>query len=472
MKRVLIIILALVVVGALAAGGWWYFTANPEAASELLAELGLASTESAAAGVLTGSGTIEAEEVIVSAELGGKVVEITVDEGDEVRKGEVLVRLDRELLLAQKRQAEAAVERAAAELAKVQAGPRGEDIRQAQANLAVAEAGLQQARQSLSDAARLRDNPQELDAEIDAARADVEVAQKDLAAAQTGTQAAQASYDMLERQWRDLEYFIRHNLHFTVNVPGPGGQMVERTVIVGPGPADLDPLSQQWNQSGGQLMLAWDAVALSQANLDGAQRHLAMLEEMRANPLQAQAQVNAAAQQVKVAESEVSGARANLALLKAGAREEQVAMARAQLRRAEAAVQVIEAQLDKTVLTAPRDGLVMERSVNSGEMATPGATLLTLADLDRVKLKVYIPEDQIGKVKIGQKVLVQVDSYPGKDYQGAVTYISSEAEFTPKNVQTKEDRVSTVFAVKVSLDNANHELKPGMPADAELETGG
>jgi multidrug resistance efflux pump len=467
MKRALVIIAVLLALGGLAAG-WWYFTTYPAAADELLARSGLAPASSSPAGELTGSGSIEAEDVLISAEVGGRILEITVDEGDEVRRGDVLVRLDRELLLAQKGQAEAAVKRAAAELAKVQAGARGEDIRQAQANLAVAEAGRQQAQQSLADAVRLRDNPQQLDAEIDAARADVEVAKESLAAAQTGTQSAQADYDMWERQWRDLDYLIHHLPHFTVDIPGPGGTTTERTVVVGPGPADLDPLSVQWNQSGGRLMLAWDAVALAQANLDGAQRHLAMLEEMRANPLPAQAQVNAAAEQVKVAEARVAEAGAALALVKAGAREEQVAMARAQLRRAEAAVQVIEAQLAKMVLTAPRDGLVAERPVHPGEMAVSGATLLTLADLDRVKLKVYIPEDRIGQVRIGQKVLVQVDSYPGQDYQGTVTYISSEAEFTPKNVQTKEDRVNTVFAVKVSLDNAHHDLKPGMPADAEF----
>jgi HlyD family secretion protein len=466
MKRILRIFLVVILLGGVGTTIWWYLTTHPEALAQVMVRLNMAPATPG--GPLTASGTIEAEEVVISAEVEGRILEINADEGDEVGKGDVLVLLDRDLLLAQKRQAEAAVERAAAELAKVQSGARSEEIRQAQANLAVAEAGLQQARQSLADAVRLRDNPQQLDAEIDAARADVEVAKGSLAAAQSGTQAAQADYDMWERQWTTVRFLMDHPTVFHADVPGPGGQMVKRTVIVGPGPADLDPLSVQWDQAGGRLMLAWDAVAIAQTNLDGTERRLAMLEEMKAKPLAAQAQVNAAAGQVKVAEARVAETRANLALVKAGALEEQTAMARAQLRRAEAAVKVLDAQLAKMVLTAPRAGLVLKRAVNPGETAVPGATLLTLADLDRVKLTVYIPEDQIGKVKIGQKVLVQVDSYPGRDYQGTVTYISPEAEFTPKNVQTKNDRVNTVFAVKVSLDNAHHDLKPGMSADARL----
>ena len=114
-------------------------------------------------------------------------------------------------------------------------------------------------------------------------------------------------------------------------------------------------------------------------------------------------------------------------------------------------------------------GLVTSRSVQIGETASPGAVLLTLADLDRVELTVFIPENRLGEIRLGQKVTVEVDSFPGKEYQGEVVYISSEAEFTPRNVQTKEERVNTVFAAKVRLPNPEHELKPGMPADATFE---
>ena len=93
---------------------------------------------------------------------------------------------------------------------------------------------------------------------------------------------------------------------------------------------------------------------------------------------------------------------------------------------------------------------------------------MTIANLEEVKLTVYIPENRYGRIQLGQQVDVQVDSYPGQVYKGTVVYISSEAEFTPRNVQTKEERVNTVFAVKILIPNPDHDLKPGMPADATI----
>ena len=98
----------------------------------------------------------------------------------------------------------------------------------------------------------------------------------------------------------------------------------------------------------------------------------------------------------------------------------------------------------------------------------PGAPQIKLGDLDNLTLTVYVPQDQIGKIELGQPVSVTVDAYPGRTFMGAVKFIASQAEFTPKNVQTKEQRVSMVFAVQVRLPNPDHALKPGMPADAVL----
>jgi RND family efflux transporter MFP subunit len=164
-------------------------------------------------------------------------------------------------------------------------------------------------------------------------------------------------------------------------------------------------------------------------------------------------------------------AEARLALVKAGPMPEEVAIAQAQVQQAEAALARVQIQLDKLTLTAPRDGVVTERPANPGELATPGATLLQLGDLDQVTLTVFIPETQIGPVDEDQIAYVTVDAYPGEVFEGRVTFIATEAEFTPKNVQTEEERVNLVFAVKISLVNPDHRLKPGMPADAEIITG-
>jgi HlyD family secretion protein len=154
--------------------------------------------------------------------------------------------------------------------------------------------------------------------------------------------------------------------------------------------------------------------------------------------------------------------------LKAGPRPAEVAVAEAQIVQAQAAVSALDAQIAKMTLRAPLDGVVTSRSVHTGEAAVPGATLLTIANLDEVTLTIYVPEDELGRVYLGQEVEVQVDSFPGRPFPGTVSHISQRAEFTPKNVQTEEERVNMVFAVKVRLSNAGHLLKPGMPADAYI----
>ena len=133
-----------------------------------------------------------------------------------------------------------------------------------------------------------------------------------------------------------------------------------------------------------------------------------------------------------------------------------------------ATVELIRAQLENTILRSPIRGIVLEKNTNPGEVVFPGIALLTLADLSTVWLKIYINEPQLGWVKLGQKAEVKVDSYPEKTFQGKVVNISDKAEFTPKDIQTKEERVKLVFGVKISLENPEQELKPGMPADAEI----
>jgi len=189
---------------------------------------------------------------------------------------------------------------------------------------------------------------------------------------------------------------------------------------------------------------------------------------MKEKPLVANAQVNAAWAEYRAAQGAVAMAQARLAALQAGPTKEEVAVAQAEVARAEAALGTLEVQLEKLTLRSPISGLVTGRTVQVGEMAVPGASLMTVANLDEVTLKVYIPEDEIGRVKVGQAVEVSVDSFPGKVFEGRVSYIASQAEFTPKNVQTQKERVNMVFAVKVKVPNPNHELKPGMPADAVI----
>jgi multidrug resistance efflux pump len=163
-------------------------------------------------------------------------------------------------------------------------------------------------------------------------------------------------------------------------------------------------------------------------------------------------------------------AQAQLDAMRAGATEEEIAIAKAQVEQAQASVESLTVLRDKQTLIAPVGGLVLELNIHEGELAAPGAAMLVLGDLDHVTLTVYVPEDKLGQVRVGQEVQVGVDSFPGRLFMGSVVAIANEAEFTPRNVQTQEERVNMVFAVDVRIPNPDHALKPGVPADAVIIT--
>ena len=133
-----------------------------------------------------------------------------------------------------------------------------------------------------------------------------------------------------------------------------------------------------------------------------------------------------------------------------------------------AAVENAKVQLIYCSIYSPINGTVLDTNLEVGEMAFPGTSILTLADLTRPWMYVYVNEVKLGHVKLGQKAMISVDSFPDKKFSGKVIAISNKAEFTPKTIQTKEERVKLVFAVKIAIDNPDMSLKPGMPADAEI----
>ncbi len=138
---------------------------------------------------------------------------------------------------------------------------------------------------------------------------------------------------------------------------------------------------------------------------------------------------------------------------------------------AKAGYDQINAAIDNAVLSSPIDGVVLEKNLEIGEIAFPGTPVLTVADIKDTWIKIYVNEQQMGGVKLGQKALITVDSFPDKQFPGKVVSISNKAEFTPKTIQTKDERVKLMFAVKIAVDNPKMELKPGMPADALILMG-
>lgn len=454
-KRKLIPVLMVLLITV--AGVLWFLRGQPTVPVDWLARLGLGRPQE---GRLVASGFIEAEEVAISSEVGGRIKAIHVDEGDEVSEGQVLIELDDALLRAQLEVAEAAVELARAGLARVKAGVPETEIRRAEALVRQAEVARDVARQGWEDAVAARDNPQSLDGQIVAARGQLAVAQAELEQAIASKDALEAGKEQVGSA---LDTLTR-GIEVTLSVPGVG----EVTRTIRGTEEQLDELKYQHGLLTNQWWAAWEAVNMAQARRDGVARNLAQLQAMREEPLSLEAQVVAARGRYEVAEAAVQTARAQLEALRAGATIEQVQVAEAELRQAEAARDRLLTQLEKMQLKAPRAGLVVERVAHAGEMALPGASLLTLANLDNVTLTVYVPTNAIGRLRVGQPATVTVDAFPERAFSGTVIYIASEAEFTPKNVQTQEERVKQVFGVKIRLPNPDHALKPGMPADAVI----
>ena len=171
-----------------------------------------------------------------------------------------------------------------------------------------------------------------------------------------------------------------------------------------------------------------------------------------------------------VAAQRLRQAGEQLALLRHGARVEQIAAQRAVVEQARAAVAASEVALGRTTLRAPFAGLVSVRHREPGEVVGPGAPVLTLLRRDDRWVRIYIPEDRLGAVPLGAEALLRSDSYPRRTYRGRLTFLASEAEFTPKNVQTPEERVRLVYAAKVRIvEDPRFELKPGLPVDVEID---
>lgn len=390
---------------AAAAGGYWWWQSQPAAA---------------AADELKASGTIEATQIDIAPEVGARILTVDAAEGQSVPAGATLVTLDSALLQAQRAQAVTAVAQARAglavaeaRLAQAEAGARPEELVAADARLAGAAA---LAAQAAAQRDALLAGPR---------RAEITIAEANLAQAEAALRLAETMHDA------------------SMSKPHPGGP-------------------DEWLARNDRDRAA-AAVTAAQAQLDlvraGATRD----------------QRDAAAEAAIAATTQITVARSQLDLLAAGARAEDLAVlkasveqARVAVEQAEAALAIYDVQLARYALTAPVAGTVLVRSGEPGEMATPGASLIVLSDLSRLEITVYVAEDRYGAIRLGQSATVTVDSYPGETFIAHVSHIADQAEFTPRNVQTVTGRKTTVFAIKLSIENQAGKLKPGMPADVDF----
>ena len=450
------ILITIIILALIGGAGYWYFSQNPQAWQQAMTDFGLEANP--AAEKLTASGFIEANEVAISAEVSGRITELGADQGDTVSAGQVMARLDTALLDAQAAQAEAQIALAEAQLAQIKAGVPAEQIAVAETAVDVAQATADAAQQAIADAELLRDNPQQLDAQIDAAYSQIALLDLQIKQAEIIQNAVMLREQLAKQIWEQTEA----GFDWHITIPGIGTKSGHKDF----GDGEKYNASKEWNLA---TMDVWQA-SVNLENAKTARRSavnkLNTLLALKENPLQANAQVTQAQADYQTKLAAVDVARATVKQVKAGAPESKIAVLKANLSQAQARLDTVAAQREKFSLIAPTDGVVVNRPVHLGEVALPGVTLFTIADLNTVKLTVYVPESKYGQLQLGQQVSVTVDTFPDQTFSGTVDFISDEAEFTPKNVQTQEERVNLVYAVKITLPNPDGKLKPGMPADA------
>lgn len=376
---------------------------------------------------VTGSGTIEATTLSVTSGTGGRVLESYAAEGDTVGLGDPLMRLDPVLITAALDEARAGQSMAELHLEQVKAGARPEEVRAAEAELAQAMAAWDGARRAWTSAERMLANPRELEDQV---------AQAETAVALAQTAVAQASGKLsAAAELRD-------------SLPSGGGEQVA---------ADQ------------QIEALQAALGASRAGLAGAESALAQIEDARDNPSALEAMVSRAESAYRQAEAGALAADEALSLKREGPTLSQVDAADAALAQAAAGVEGLEAARDELTLRAPITGTVMTISASKGELAAPGSALARVADLDEVEITIYVPETRIADLHVGQTAEVDVDAFEDETFEGELVHIASEAEFTPRNVQTEDQRANLVFAVRVRLDNADQKLRPGMPAVVTID---
>ncbi|MAT45281.1 MAG: hypothetical protein CL609_23375 [Anaerolineaceae bacterium] len=413
---------------------------------------------------ITASGSISADRFDISPEVGGLVAEIFVREGQAVQSGEILFSINDELLQAQKRQAQAAVDLAEANITAAQ-----EQLNAAKIQATRAEQGAR-----LLDLQRQQTNPtlwdQAVPTEFNQPNWYYQK-EESLTAAQAELDAAWAAYDL---ETNNLESILS-------SIASSNFLEIEQTLSEARAHFIVtNQTLEEANRAQDNLTLrdmAQEAYDSALADLETAQRDYdrALTTAAAEEIMEARAKVAVASARVENSQDLVDRYQTRELSLDVEAAqaavtqaETAVTQAEAGKRQASAALSLLEIQLKKSSITAPADGVVIASSIQPGELVGPGSIVMTIAKLDTVELTVYIPEDVYGRIKLEQNVDVMVDSYPGKVYAGSVVYISDQAEFTPRNVQTVEGRKATVYAVKVQIPNPNHELKPGMPADVNF----
>jgi HlyD family secretion protein len=356
--------------------------------------------------VIEVSGNIELDQIPVAFKVSGRLIERAAGEGDSVKKGMVVARLDQDQLRQHRQEQEA-------------------QLRATEAVLAQAETTLELQRQSL--------------------KADLEVRGAELRTA--------------EARLKDMRQGARPQ------------EVQEAASAVDGAQAEVDRAGLDYERA--QRLQKNDDIPRSQLEAARARLQSAQAVLKQAQERLALVKAGTRPDAIEGGEAQLAGAQAALKLgavneLQVVRSEQELTVRKADIERVKAQISVTDTQLKETEALAPLDGVVLVKSAEVGEVLAPGSPVMTIGDLEHPWLRAYIGERDLGRVKIGSKAKVVTDAFPDKAYDGTVSFISSEAEFTPKQIQTKEGRVRLVYRIKISVENLNRELKANMPADASI----
>jgi HlyD family secretion protein len=445
-SRRALVILLIVVVAAVAL--WFYFM-----------------QDQAANGAISASGTVEAVEVQVGPQLSGRVTEVMVAEGDQVKAGDSLFRLDDAMLQTQRQQAEASLQAANDNLAAAKSG-----VSSAEAALKTAQDAAEAARtQAEAQLITARQNLQDLYDNADVART---TAEQTLAAATKAVRDAQYQLDnfTIPSDQENLTTF----------------EALDVTLAkLNQARANFKPY--EYYSSGNETRKDLkDKLDNAQSAYDSAVRRFELETALsQAQASQAKARQDYMDLQNGPKQEDVDALKAQIVALEAAPRQAVSAVVQAQtgvtlaqdklkqaasaVTQAQAALDSVKIQIQYTVVSTLTPGVVLDSAIEPGEVVAAGAPVMTIGQLDPLQITVYVPESRYGEIKLAQKAQVSVDSYPGQTFTGVVSYIANQAEFTPSNVQTVSGRETTVYAVKLTIANPDQKLKPGMPADVTFE---
>ncbi len=404
------------------------------------------------------SGFLEGKTIDISPEVGGRITNVAVKEGDVVQSGQPLALIDDELIRLRIDVADANVVAAQAQLKLLELGARSEDLKKAEARVEQAQAAFLAASQAVTDTEAIRANPQALILAKTDAEARAFATEQQLIAAVKNAEATDEETRFWEEQTRNLEEGM------TIILPGG------RVMYFDTPTARLVYARDEWNKASNRAWQAWAAVESANANARIAQDNFKDISDQLSNPIALDNRVNQARAARARAAANLQAAQAGLQILREGASPPQIQTARAIVDQAKAERAMLDKELARHTITAPRVGIVTRVAYRAGEIVAPGQPIVRLSIEGDLKLRVFVAFSQTEKIRVGDAATIFVTELNNRKFTGTIAHIADRAEFSGRQSQTDSERNAQLVAVEIAVKDADAQVKAGMPASVIFGT--